>query len=109
MLRTARLVSGLMLGLFVAGSGCAGKPGAHSPAVAGAEAPAAVEKAVTARTRMTIVDGRQFAYRSGGSGSPFLFLQRFRGTMDDWDPAFVDAVAASHRVILFDNAGVSSS
>jgi pimeloyl-ACP methyl ester carboxylesterase len=29
--------------------------------------------------------------------------------MDDWDPAFVDAVAASHRVILFDNAGVSSS
>jgi pimeloyl-ACP methyl ester carboxylesterase len=29
--------------------------------------------------------------------------------MDDWDPAFVDAVATSHRVILFDNAGVSSS
>jgi pimeloyl-ACP methyl ester carboxylesterase len=29
--------------------------------------------------------------------------------MDDWDPAFVDGVAAAHRVILFDNSGVSSS
>jgi pimeloyl-ACP methyl ester carboxylesterase len=42
-------------------------------------------------------------------GSPVIFLQRFRGTMDDWDPAFVDAVASSHRVILFDNTGVSST
>ena len=109
MLTTARLVSGLVLGLLVVGSGCAGGPGAHPPAVAGAEVPAAGEKAAAARTRMTTVSGRQFAYRSVGSGSPVLFLQRFRGTMDDWDPAFVDAVAASHRVVLFDNAGVSSS
>jgi pimeloyl-ACP methyl ester carboxylesterase len=29
--------------------------------------------------------------------------------MDDWDPVFVDAVAKKHRVILFDNSGVSSS
>ncbi len=58
---------------------------------------------------MMTVGARQFAYRTVGTGSPVIFLQRFRGTMDDWDPAFVDAVAASHRVILFDNAGVSSS
>jgi pimeloyl-ACP methyl ester carboxylesterase len=58
---------------------------------------------------MVAVGDRQFACRIIGTGSPVLFLQRFRGTMDDWDPAFVDAVAASHTVILFDNAGVSSS
>lgn len=67
------------------------------------------DTAVNTRTKVATVDGRQFAYRSIGVGSPVIFLHRFRGTMDDWDPAFVDAVAAHHRVVLFDNAGVSSS
>ena len=67
------------------------------------------ESAVTVRTQTTTVGSRKFAYRTLGGGSPVVFLQRFRGTMDDWDPAFVDSVAAKHRVILFDNAGVSSS
>jgi pimeloyl-ACP methyl ester carboxylesterase/uncharacterized protein (DUF302 family) len=84
-----------------AAHGCDG--GASSPATHSAET------ALDTRTRVVTVRDRRFAYRSIGTGSPILFLQRFRGTMDDWDPAFVDAVAASHRVILFDNAGVSSS
>ncbi len=67
------------------------------------------EGAVKARTKMATVGARQFAYRTIGKGSPVIFLHRFRGTMDDWDPAFVDAVAADHQVILFDNTGVSSS
>ena len=25
--------------------------------------------------------------------TPVVFLQRFRGTLDDWDPAFVDELA----------------
>ena len=67
------------------------------------------ETAVNARTKLISVGARKFAYRSVGTGSPVIFLQRFRGTMDDWDPAFVDAIAANHRVVLFDNAGVASS
>ena len=51
----------------------------------------------------------RFAYRSFGKGSPVVFLNRFRATMDHWDPAFVNPVATRHRVILFDNAGVSLS
>lgn len=39
-------------------------------------------------------------------GIPLLLLQRFRGTMDDWDPAFITAVARDRRVIRFDSAGV---
>ncbi len=65
--------------------------------------------AVDTKTQFTRVDDRKFAYRSIGEGSPVIFLTRFRATMDDWDPAFVDAVAKKHRVILFDNSGVSSS
>lgn len=50
-----------------------------------------------------------FAYRSFGTGSPVVFLNRFRATMDHWDPDFLNAVAQKHRVIVFDNAGVGLS
>src|ERR1700680_3114194 len=33
----------------------------------------------------------------------------FTGTMDHWDPAVTDGFAQDRGVILFDNAGVSSS
>ncbi|MEY2457532.1 MAG: hypothetical protein QOK06_2632 [Acidimicrobiaceae bacterium] len=33
----------------------------------------------------------------------------FTGTMDHWDPAVTDGFAQDREVILFDNAGVSSS
>jgi pimeloyl-ACP methyl ester carboxylesterase len=42
-------------------------------------------------------------------GVPLVFCHRFHGTMDDWDPAVVDALAAERRVILFDNAGIGLS
>ncbi len=40
---------------------------------------------------------------------PLVLLTRFRGTMDHWDPALLEVLAAERRVILFDNAGVSES
>src|SRR5271155_5661061 len=55
------------------------------------------------------VDGLKIAYKVIGNGKPIIFLSRFRGTLDDWDPAFVDAVAKSYRVILFDAPGVGRS
>lgn len=55
--------------------------------------------------------GVRFAYRrlGGGSAVPLILLQRFRGNMDDWDPAVVDGLAADRPVILFDNRGVGRS
>jgi pimeloyl-ACP methyl ester carboxylesterase len=38
-----------------------------------------------------------------------VFLHRFRGTLDDWDPAFIDAVATTRDIILFSDAGLGSS
>ena len=55
--------------------------------------------------------GVRFAYRRFGAstGVPLLFLQHFRGDLDSWDPAVVDAIAAEREVILLDNRGVGLS
>jgi pimeloyl-ACP methyl ester carboxylesterase len=38
-----------------------------------------------------------------------VLLQHFRGNLDNWDPALVDTLANSRRVVTFDNAGVGAS
>jgi pimeloyl-ACP methyl ester carboxylesterase len=65
----------------------------------------------TAPTQFVEGNGLRYAYRTLGSstGTPLVFCQRFRGTMDDWDPAVIDAIAAERPVILFDNGPFSSA
>lgn len=65
----------------------------------------------TAKTHYAEVKGTRFAYRHFGkqSTTPLAFLQHFRGTMDDWDPALINPLAAQRSVFLFDNAGVGKS
>lgn len=62
-------------------------------------------------TRFIEADGVRYAYRIIGDadGPPLVMMNRFRGTMDEWDPALVDRLAESRTVILFDNAGVARS
>jgi pimeloyl-ACP methyl ester carboxylesterase len=58
-------------------------------------------------------NGIDFAYRdtdtSANSGVPLVLLQHFRGNLDSWDPALIDALASARRVITFDNTGVGGS
>ena len=55
-------------------------------------------------------NGIDYAYRQVGEGTPALvLLQHFRGNLDNWDPALVDALARDRRVVTFDNAGVGGS
>jgi pimeloyl-ACP methyl ester carboxylesterase len=65
----------------------------------------------TAPTEFVESNGIRFAYRRFGkpNGVPLVFNQHFRGTMDYWDPAVTDGLAKNREVILFNNAGVSSS
>jgi len=65
----------------------------------------------TAPTQFLEVNGHSYAYRrfGNGAGVPLLFLQHFTGTLDNWDPAVTDALAARGEVILFDSAGVGRS
>jgi pimeloyl-ACP methyl ester carboxylesterase len=65
----------------------------------------------TAPTQFVEANGIRFAYRRFGKsgGAPLVFNQHFTGTMDHWDPAVTDGFAKDREVILFNNAGVSSS
>src|SRR6267142_981258 len=89
----------------------------------------------TAPTQFVEANGIRFAYRRFGKapdfdpnlfldgidpqyqaelnasigGVPLVFNQHYTGTMDYWDPAVTDALARDREVILFNNAGVSSS
>jgi pimeloyl-ACP methyl ester carboxylesterase len=65
----------------------------------------------TAPTQFVEANGIRFAYRRFGrpSGVPLVFNQHYTGTMDHWDPAVTDGFAKDREVILFNNAGVSSS
>jgi pimeloyl-ACP methyl ester carboxylesterase len=71
---------------------------------------AARSAAVEAPNQYLEVAGRTLAYRSIGTGKPFVLATRFRGNMDKWDPAFLDALANSgFRVITFDYSGLGLS
>jgi pimeloyl-ACP methyl ester carboxylesterase len=65
----------------------------------------------TAPTQFVDAAGIRFAYRRFGKsgGVPLVFNMHFTGTMDHWDPAVTDGLAHDREVILFDNAGISSS
>jgi pimeloyl-ACP methyl ester carboxylesterase len=58
-------------------------------------------------------NGVDYAYRDTGSGAsgdlPLVLLMHFRGNLDNWDPALIDALASNRRVITFDNTGVGGS
>jgi pimeloyl-ACP methyl ester carboxylesterase len=69
-------------------------PGAYS---------AAPNQAVSA------ANGIDHAYRDVGDGTPLVLLQHFRGNLDNWDPALIDALASDRRVVTFDNTGVGGS
>ena len=74
-----------------------------------AQAMAAGSGAAAAETRSVQVGPNRIAYRKLGSGDPILLLNRFRGTLDTWDPAFLDALARHHTVIAFDLPGIGYS
>src|ERR1700722_13491108 len=55
-------------------------------------------------------NGIEYAYREmGESAVPLLLLQYFRGNLDNWDPALIDELASSRRVVTFDNVGVGGT
>jgi pimeloyl-ACP methyl ester carboxylesterase len=62
----------------------------------------------TADDLVVIGPSARFTYRRLGPRGdvPLVLVQRFRGTIDWWDPEFVDYLAAERDVILFDNVGI---
>ncbi len=66
---------------------------------------------ITAPTQFLSTTAETYAYRRFGSpqGLPLLLLQHYLGTLDNWDPALTDPLAAEREIILFDNAGIGNS
>ncbi|HEX3201433.1 MAG TPA: alpha/beta hydrolase, partial [Actinomycetes bacterium] len=64
-----------------------------------------------APTRTLSAGGVEFAYRQLGpsAGVPVVFLTHLAAVLDNWDPRVVDGIAATRRVITFDNRGVGGS
>ena len=66
-----------------------------------------------ANETVSAANGVDYAYRDTGggreSGVPLVLLQHFRGNLDNWDPALIDALASTRRVVTFDSAGVGGS
>ena len=61
-------------------------------------------------TSVSAANGVEYAYRDAGDGPvPLVMLQHFRGNLDSWDPALIDALASTRRVVTFDNVGVGGS
>jgi pimeloyl-ACP methyl ester carboxylesterase len=61
---------------------------------------------LTAPTQVVSTSAGTVAYRELGSGPPLLLIVGAGASMDGWPPSFVDALAAHHTVVVFDNAGV---
>ncbi|MEU4313192.1 alpha/beta hydrolase [Nocardia sp. NPDC024068] len=64
-----------------------------------------------APAKTLIAGGDTFAYRELGPVAeiPVIFFVHLAGTLDNWDPRIVDAIAKNRRVITFDQLGVGAS
>jgi pimeloyl-ACP methyl ester carboxylesterase len=61
-------------------------------------------------TEQVAAGGVEYAFRDlGDSEVPLVLLRHFRGNLDNWDPALIDALAADRRVVTFDNVGVAAT
>ncbi len=73
-------------------------------------ATAAARTSIAQTPTRTVTAGQgKIGYRSVGHGPAVVLVMGLSGTMNAWEPAFVDALAAHHRVITFDNEGIGAS
>jgi 3-oxoadipate enol-lactonase len=61
------------------------------------------------RGTVEVQPGRTIAWTAVGDGPPLLLVNGYAATGADWDPSFLGLLAARHRVICPDNAGVGNS
>ena len=64
---------------------------------------------INSLTEHAIIGGNKIAYRKIGQGTPIILVNRFRGTLDTWDPLFLDLLAENFTVITFDYPGIGYS
>jgi pimeloyl-ACP methyl ester carboxylesterase len=102
--RKLRIVAGLAVaGMTAAGLAACGSPPGSGTAAADSAAVTSTPILV-AQTALGAVE-----YRAVGSGRPLVLIMGYAGTMETWEPQFVDNLARHYRVVIFDNAGIGST
>lgn len=89
--------------LCVALAACASSP---ATGMAPVSPPAWAASVVSAPVQVAHTKLGTVGYRVVGSGPPLVLIMGYGGTMETWDPRFVDALARHFRVVVFDNAGL---
>jgi pimeloyl-ACP methyl ester carboxylesterase len=105
----ALTVTALGCGAVTSGQAAPTAPTAHEATTPSSPLPPPTLSYVETPNRFVEAAGRRIAYRRTGSGPPMILCNRFRGIMDSWDPAFVDALAQHFDVITFDYSGLGLS
>ena len=89
---------------------CGSSPNAANAAnAASAASTTSTTSVVAAPVRIAHTTRGTVGYRVVGSGPPLVMVMGYAGTMEVWDPRFVDALAQHYRVVIFDNAGVGQT
>ena len=57
----------------------------------------------------TTIDGRRFAWRALGGGTPLLLVNGYAASSADWDPTLLASLAGSFSLICPDNRGTGAS
>jgi hypothetical protein len=67
-----------------------------------------LEKSAALATPNMLVEtgSRTLACRTFGIGPNLVLCLRLRGTMDSWDPLFLDCLAENFTVTIFDYSGL---
>ena len=63
----------------------------------------------SAATNKVQVGDIEMAYKTIGEGYPLVMIMGFSGTMDLWDPRFVEKLSSKYKVIVFDNRGMGET
>lgn len=97
--------------IFKSGAGAAAAIAVSANvAAAGALGTEATSVYANVPTLYLVTGGRKLSYRRVGTGKPLVLFNRFRGTLDTWDPLFIDSLAGQgFEVITFDYSGLGLS
>jgi pimeloyl-ACP methyl ester carboxylesterase len=99
----------IVAGLAVAGITAAALAACGSPPAGGPRGSVAEDSVISSSAQVAATALGPVGYREVGRGQPLVLIMGYGGTMETWEPQFVDTLAMHYRVVIFDNAGIGST
>jgi len=100
-------IGAALLGLSLPACGSAGPAEAHVTTTAPSTTSVVASAGITSvRVQVIRTSDGDVSYRQLGTGAPLVLIMGLGGSIDDWEPALLNALASRYRVVVFDNSGV---